>query len=73
MELNLRQAIVQRVQGNSEDELAEVIESSIGGEEMALPGIGVLFEIIWQGSTAAARKKMANVLHKKLSEQSAVK
>ena len=30
----------------------EVIEDSIGGEERVLPGLGVLFEIIWQHSEA---------------------
>jgi small acid-soluble spore protein I (minor) len=46
--LSLRQAIVQRVLDKSNDELREVIEDSIGGEERVLPGLGVLFEIIWQ-------------------------
>lgn len=64
MELDLRQAIIQRVQGKDEAELTDVIESSIGAEEMALPGLGVLFEKIWKDSTAAARKKMVSVLHK---------
>lgn len=48
MILSLRQAIIQRVHGKSEDELYEVIEGSIGGDDKALPGLGVLFEIIWQ-------------------------
>ncbi len=63
MELDLRQAIVQRVNGKNNDELTEIIEGSIGSEEMALPGLGVLFEMIWNKSTAAARKKMVAVLH----------
>ncbi|BBI35168.1 small acid-soluble spore protein SspI [Cohnella abietis] len=67
MELDLRQAINQRVQGKSTDELTEIVESSIGNEEMALPGLGVLFELIWKDSTAAARKKMVETLHKQLS------
>lgn len=68
MELDLRQAIVQRVQGKDIDDLTDIIESSIGGEEMALPGLGVLFEMIWNNSTAAARKKMVEVLHKHLGK-----
>ena len=66
MELDLRQAIVQRVQGKENDELIDIIEGSIGAEEMALPGLGVLFEIIWKNSTEAARKKMVTVLYKQL-------
>ncbi|MFC4597140.1 small acid-soluble spore protein SspI [Cohnella hongkongensis] len=64
--MDLRQAIVQRVQGKEDSELTDIIESSIGAEEMALPGLGVLFEIIWKNSTEAARKKMVSVLQKQL-------
>nr|WP_306220464.1 small acid-soluble spore protein SspI [Cohnella sp. WQ 127256] len=71
VELDLRQAINQRVQGKNNDELTEIIEGSIGHEEMALPGLGVLFEMIWNDSTAAARKKMVDTLHKHLAPQQA--
>jgi len=66
VELDLRQAIVQRVQGKEDTELTDIIEGSIDSEEMALPGLGVLFEIIWKNSTEAARKKMVTVLQKQL-------
>ncbi|SEC64249.1 small acid-soluble spore protein I (minor) [Paenibacillus sp. GP183] len=46
--LSLRQAILLRVNDKTNEELREVIEDSIGGEERVLPGLGVLFEIIWQ-------------------------
>ena len=47
MQLNLREAIIQKVQDKNDKELLEVINSSIEGDERALPGLGVLFEIIW--------------------------
>jgi small acid-soluble spore protein I (minor) len=71
LELDLRQAIIQRVHGKNTDELTEIIESSIGQEEMTLPGLGVLFEMIWKDSTEAARKKMVATLYKSLSSQKA--
>jgi small acid-soluble spore protein I (minor) len=46
--LNLRQAIVQRVKDKTNEELLEVIDGSVGNDERSLPGLGVLFEIIWQ-------------------------
>ncbi|MFC5402988.1 small acid-soluble spore protein SspI [Cohnella soli] len=67
MELDLRQAIVQNVRDKEAGELAAIVNDSIDGEEMALPGLGVLFEMIWKGSTEAARNKMMTVLHKKLN------
>jgi len=66
VEIDIRQAIVNRVQDKNEDELADIIEGSIHTEDMALPGLGVLFEMIWQNSTEAARKKMVSVLRKQL-------
>jgi small acid-soluble spore protein I (minor) len=60
--LNLRQAIVQRVHGKSEDELFEVVEGSIDGDERALPGLGVLFEIIWQHSEKATQDTLITTL-----------
>lgn len=66
MALNLRQAIIERVHDKTEVELADIIESAIGAEEQALPGIGVLFEIIWQQSDASLRQQMLSTLRKQL-------
>lgn len=72
MELNLRQAITAKVRENSVEELKEVIQDSIGNIEMTLPGLGVLFEIIWSNSAAAEQQRMAETLHEHLKNQSAV-
>lgn len=66
MNLDLRQAIIRRVQGKSSEELIDVIESSIGSDERSLPGLGVLFEIIWQNSGADVQQQMAATLHDNL-------
>lgn len=62
MNLNLRQAIVQKVQGKSSDELLDVIAGSIGGDDLALPGLGVLFEIIWQNTDDSAHQNLVHTL-----------
>jgi small acid-soluble spore protein I (minor) len=64
--LSLRQAIVQRVQNKSNDELREVIEDSIGGEEHVLPGLGVLFEIIWLNIDADIQNGLIETLQNHL-------
>lgn len=61
--ISLREAIVQRVVNNSADELRDVIEDSIGNAEVTLPGLGVLFEIIWQNSPANDQQRMVDTLH----------
>ncbi|MBD2867830.1 small acid-soluble spore protein SspI [Paenibacillus arenilitoris] len=64
--IDLRQAIVMRVQDNSAQELSEVIEDSIGADEQTLPGLGVLFEMIWQHSTEPEQHRMVDSLYKHL-------
>jgi len=65
--LNLRQAIIQRVHDKSEEELTDVIESSIGNDERTLPGLGVLFELIWKDCDGPTQQKLVETLHQHLS------
>lgn len=65
--LDLRQAIVQRVDGKSEQELTGVIQDSIGGDDQALPGLGVLFELIWQAIDTDTQQKLVAALHEQLN------
>ena len=44
----------------------EVIEGSIGGDDRALPGLGVLFEIIWQNIDEDTQQKLVHVLHEQV-------
>jgi small acid-soluble spore protein I (minor) len=67
MNINLRQAIIQRMQDKSEEELHDVIQGSIGAEEQVLPGLGVLFEIIWQHSEANVQNDLVVTLKNHLS------
>jgi small acid-soluble spore protein I (minor) len=62
MNLTLRQAIVLKVHDKSSEELLHVIEDSIDGDERALPGLGVLFEIIWKNSNEDTQQELASTL-----------
>lgn len=66
--VDLRQAIVMRVQDKSSTELSGVIADSIGADERALPGLGVLFEMIWQHSSEPEQSRMVDCLYKQLHE-----
>lgn len=49
MDLNLRHAVISNVTGNNQERLEHTIVDAIqSGEEKMLPGLGVLFEVIWQ-------------------------
>lgn len=66
MNLDLRQAIVRRVEDKNTEELRGVIEDSIGGDDRALPGLGVLFEIIWKNTDEAVQQELVNTLKEHL-------
>ena len=67
MNLNLRNAVVHNVSGNSQEELRDTIVDAIqNGEEKMLPGLGVLFEIIWNNSNEQEKKEMLEALEQGL-------
>ena len=69
MGLNLRNAIIHNVSGNSQDELRETIVDAIqSGEEKMLPGLGVLFELIWQKASESEKDEMLHLLESALSK-----
>lgn len=61
MNITLREAIIQRVTDKNDDELTGIIEDSVGGAEQVLPGLGVLFEIIWQHSEKVLNRKWSRL------------
>jgi small acid-soluble spore protein I (minor) len=63
MNLNLRNAIIHNVTGNTSEQLEDTIVDAISnGEEKMLPGLGVLFEVIWQNSSASEKQEMLRAL-----------
>ena len=63
MNLNLRNAIMQNVSGNTQAELKDTIVDAIqNGEEKMLPGLGVLFEVIWNHSSEQDKQEMLQTL-----------
>ena len=69
MNLNLRNAIIHNVAGNTQDQLQDTIVDAISnGEEKMLPGLGVLFEVIWQNSSNQDKQDMLQALESGLKK-----
>ncbi|RSD27667.1 small acid-soluble spore protein SspI [Mesobacillus subterraneus] len=63
MNLNLRNAVISNVAGNTQEELKDTIVDAIqNGEEKMLPGLGVLFEVIWQNASEQEKQEMLDAL-----------
>lgn len=70
MDLNLRHAIMQNISGNTQEELEDTIVDAIqSGEEKMLPGLGVLFEVIWQNSSNQEQHEMLQALESGVKKQ----
>ncbi|OZU89773.1 small acid-soluble spore protein SspI [Virgibacillus indicus] len=63
MDLNLRKAILSNISSNNQDQLeATIVDAIQKGEEKMLPGLGVLFELIWQQSGEQEKQEMVDAL-----------
>ncbi|RKQ37961.1 small acid-soluble spore protein SspI [Oceanobacillus halophilus] len=63
MDLNIRKAILHNITNNNQDELeATIVDAIQGGEEKMLPGLGVLFELIWKQSDEQEKQEMIEAL-----------
>lgn len=62
MILSLRQAIYKKLEGKTKEDLVETIENSVEGDERALPGLGVLFEVLWQNIDQEMRDQLVQTI-----------
>lgn len=61
--IDLRQAIIHKVHGQSEEQLREMIEGSVDGPEAALPGLGAVFEMMWKNLDTTKQNNLVTLLH----------
>ncbi|TCP32120.1 small acid-soluble spore protein I (minor) [Scopulibacillus darangshiensis] len=65
MDINIRKAVKHNISDNDKDQLEGTIVDAIkDGQEKMLPGLGVLFEIIWQESDDQQKQLMVDNLAK---------
>ncbi len=70
MNFNLRHAVIHNISGNTQDQLKDTILDAIQtGEEKMLPGLGVLFEVIWQNASPQEQQTMLSTLESGLKNQ----
>ncbi|WP_217586922.1 small acid-soluble spore protein SspI [Lentibacillus saliphilus] len=70
MDLNLRKAIISNIASNDQKQLeATIVDAIQSGEEKMLPGLGVLFEIIWNQSDDNDRQEMIDALEQGVQQQ----
>ena len=61
MNFDLRKAVIANLDDSNYDEIRETIIDAIeSGEEKTLPGLGVMFEILWTGSNDSEKETMVS-------------
>lgn len=68
--LDLRQAVLHKIHGKSEQGLRDMIEGSIDAQEAALPGLGVVFEAIWKNIDTSKQNELLSVLKRHMDATS---
>lgn len=68
--ISIRKAVIHNIHKMNEDELRDMVIDSIEQkEEKLLPGLGVVFETIWENSDDTFRQQMIHTLHENLPDQ----
>lgn len=68
MDVNIRMHIINNFKGDDFEELERAIEESIKeNDEVTLPGMGVFFELVWQGASRSLKDEMLQVIKDKIA------
>ncbi|RAL26799.1 small acid-soluble spore protein SspI [Thermoflavimicrobium daqui] len=71
MNFNVRGAVIHNIQNLNNQDLQNLVQDSIQqGEEKLLPGLGVIFEVIWKNSPPQEQTHMIQTLQQSLSKVS---
>jgi small acid-soluble spore protein I (minor) len=71
--IDIRGAVIHNIQDMSPQELkAMVVDSIRQKEEKLLPGLGVVFEVIWKNSQPEEQEHMIQTLHHALPNEKAI-
>lgn len=63
MEINIRKSVLDNLKDSTSADLEKTIVHAISlNEEITLPGLGVLFERLWQNADKTLKEKILNQL-----------
>ena len=69
MDMSIREHIINNFKGDDYDSLQSAINESIESkDEVTLPGMGVFFEIVWQGADQRLKNSMLEIIKNRVNE-----
>ena len=69
MNISIIEHIINNFKGDDYDSLQSAINESIESkDEVTLPGMGVFFEIVWQGADQRLKNSMLEIIKNRVNE-----
>ena len=63
MNLDIRSNIINKIKDDKEEDIVDIInESVITGDELVLPGLGVMLELFWNKLSNKEKINIANII-----------
>lgn len=70
MDTDIRKYIIENFKDSSPEEIEEsIIESINSKDEIVLPGLGVMLEIIWSNSNDDFKKEIIKIIHDNINSK----
>lgn len=69
MNIDIRENIINKIKKDNEEEIIKTInESVITGDDLVLPGLGVLLELFWNKLSNNEKTNIANIIKNSISK-----
>ncbi len=69
MNMDIRKYIINNFENNSKKDIQKAIEMSLKEkDDITLPGMGVMFEILWENSNDNEKEYILNILENKFKK-----
>ena len=69
MNIDIRKNVIDKIKNDDEKTIIETLnESVVTGNELVLPGLGVMLEIFWNQLNDETKQKIAKIIKNKVRE-----
>ena len=69
MTIDIRKNIISKIKGDNENDIIETInESVVTGDELVLPGLGVMLELFWNDLNDSEKINIANIIKNNINK-----
>lgn len=68
MNLDIRKSVTEKIKNDDENTIIDMInESVVTGDELVLPGLGVLLELFWNDMNQDEKMKISRIIKRKIN------